>query len=118
VVLLIVAVAGFWIALSLYHGLGTDASLRRQLISLETQSQSLSRQVQAQSAELKTAGSSSAQAEIARAQGLVAPGERVYAVENPVQAAGPVAIQQGAVDVGQTAHNLVQGLLGLPLPAG
>jgi len=114
-VLLIVAVAGLWIALSLYRGLGTDASLRRQVVTLANQSQSLSRQVQAQREELGTAASAAAQAEIARSQGLVAPGEKVYAVENPVEAAGPVAIQQGAAEVGQTAQALAQALLG-PIP--
>ncbi len=115
-VLLIAALAGFWIALSLYHGLGTDAGLQRQLDSLQAQSQSLARQVQAQRVELKTASSVAAQSELARAEGLVPSKERVYAVENPVEAAGPVAIQQGAAEVGQTAQNLVHTLLGLLPP--
>ncbi|HVB54509.1 MAG TPA: hypothetical protein VNF24_10015 [Candidatus Acidoferrales bacterium] len=113
VVLLIVTVAGFWIALGLYHGLRTDAGLRRQLTQLQGQSQSLSGQVQAQRLELLTAASSLAQAELARSQGLSPSTDQVYAVENPVQAAGPVAIQQGAVEVGQTAQSLVQSLLGV-----
>jgi cell division protein FtsB len=117
VVLLIVAVGGFWIALSLYHGLGTDALLKRQLTQLQAQSQSLSRQVQAQREELKTASSAASQSEIARSEGLVPPTDKVYAVENPVEAAGPVAIQQGAVEVGQTAQDLVQALLGVTPPA-
>jgi len=109
--------ASFWIALSLYRGLGTEAALHRQLTQLQAQSQSLTHRVQDQRVELKTASSSAAQAEIARAEGLVPPTDRVYAVENPVQAAGPVAIQQGAEVVGQTAHSLVQSLLGLTSPA-
>jgi cell division protein FtsB len=117
VVLLIVAVAAFWIALSLYHGLGTEANLRHQLTQLQGQSQNLEHEVQAQRVELKTASSAAAQAEIARAEGLVPPTDKVYAVENPVQAAGPVAIQQGAEEVGQTASSLVQSLLGLAPPA-
>jgi cell division protein FtsB len=118
VVLLIVTVAGFWIAVSLYHGLGTDASLQRQLSQLQSQSQSLSRQVQAQREELKTASSSASQAEIARSEGLAGSTDKVYAVENPVEAAGPVAIQQGAAEVGQTAQALVQALLGISPPSG
>lgn len=113
--LLIVAVAGVWIALSLYHGLGTDATLHRQLLRLQAQSQGLSHQVQAQGEELRTAASAASQAELARSVGLAPPTDKVYAVENPVEAAGPVAIQQGALEVGQTAHDLVQALLGLPL---
>lgn len=116
-VLLIVAVASFWIALSLYRGLGTEAALHRQLTQLQAQSQSLTNQVQVQRVELRTASSSAAQAEIARAEGLVPPTDQVYAVENPVQAAGPVAIQQGAEEVGQTAQSLAQSLLGLAPPA-
>ncbi|MGA7173482.1 MAG: hypothetical protein WCB86_01260 [Candidatus Dormiibacterota bacterium] len=116
VVLLIVTVAGFWIAVSLYHGLGTDASLQRQLSQLQSQSQSLSRQVRAQREELKTASSSASQAEIARSEGLAGPTDKVYAVENPVEAAGPIAIQQGAAEVGQTAQALVQALLGISPP--
>lgn len=112
--LLIVAVAGCWIALSLYHGLGADAALHRQLLSLQAQTQGISRQVVAQREELKGASSAAAQAEIARSDGLMAPGEKVYALENPVQAAGPGAIQQGTEKVGQTAQALVQQLLGLP----
>jgi cell division protein FtsB len=115
-VLLIVTVAGFWIALSLYHGLGTDSSLQRQLNQLQAQSQSLSRQVQAQREELQTASSAASQAEIARSEGLAPPTDKVYAVENPVEAAGPVAIQQGAAEVGQTAQELIHALLGVPLP--
>jgi len=115
-VLLIVTVAGFWIAASLYHGLGTDASLRRQLDQLQLQSQGLTSQVQAQRQELTTAASAAAQSEIARSEGLTGPTEKVYAVENPVQAAGPVAIQQGADAVGQTAQALVQELLGISPP--
>jgi cell division protein FtsB len=114
VVLLIVAIAGFWIALSLYRGLGTDAALHRQVLSLQAQTQGISRQVQAQREELKTASSDVSQAEIARSEGLVAPGDKVYAVENPVQAAGPGAIQQGVAEVGETAQVLVQTLLGIP----
>jgi len=114
-VLLIVAVAGVWIALSLYHGLGTDATLQHQLLRLQAQSQGLSHQVQAQGEELRTAASAASQAELARSVGLAPPTDKVYAVENPVEAAGPVAIQQGALEVGQTAHDLVQALLGLPL---
>ncbi|MGA8206530.1 MAG: hypothetical protein WB801_06745 [Candidatus Dormiibacterota bacterium] len=114
VVLLIVAIAGCWIALSLYRGLGTDAALDRQVLSLQAQTQGISRQVEAQREELKGAPSAAAQAEIARSEGLVAPGEKVYALENPVQAAGPGAIQQGVEEVGQTAQSLVQELLSLP----
>jgi cell division protein FtsB len=117
VVLLIVAVAGCWIALSLYRGLGTDAALHRQVLSLQAQTQGISRQVEAQREELKTASSATAQAEIARSEGLVAPGEKVYAIENPVQAAGPGPIQQGTEEVGETAQNLVQTLLGIPVSA-
>ena len=116
-VLLIVAVAGFWIAVSLYRGLGTDAALHRQLLQLQAQSQSLSRQVQAQREELRTAASPASQAEIARSDGLAPSSDRVYAVENPIQAAGPGAIQQGATEVGQTAQALAQALLGLA-PSG
>jgi cell division protein FtsB len=112
--LLIVAIAGCWIALSLYRGLGTDAALQRQVLSLQAQTQGISRQVGAERQELKGASSSGAQAEISRSEGLVAPGEKVYALENPVQAAGPGAIQQGTEEVGQTAASLVQELLGLP----
>ena len=86
--LLIVAIAGCWIALSLYRGLGADAALHRQVLSLQAQTQGISRQVAAEREELKGASSSAAQAEIARSEGLVAPGEKVYALENPVQAAG------------------------------
>lgn len=114
--LLIVTVAGFWIALSLYHGLGTDASLQRQLTQLQSQSQALAHEVQAQREELKTASSAAAQAEIARSEGLAPSSEKIYAVENPVEAAGPVAIQQGAEEVGQTAQSLVNSLLGLAPP--
>ncbi|MGC1909629.1 MAG: hypothetical protein WA809_08540, partial [Candidatus Dormiibacterota bacterium] len=99
-----------------YHGLGTDASLQRQLSRLQSQSQSLSRQVQAQREELKTASSPASQAEIARSEGLAGPTDKVYAVENPVEAAGPIAIQQGAAEVGQTAQALVQALLGISPP--
>ncbi len=113
-VLLIVAIAGCWIALSLYRGLGTDAALHRQVLSLQAQTQSISRQVVAQREELKGASSSVALAEIARSEGLVAPGEKAYALENPVQAAGPGAIQQGIEEVGETAQALVQATLGLP----
>jgi len=112
-VLLIVAIAGCWIALSLYRGLGADAALHRQVLSLQAQTQGISRQVAAEREELKGAPSAAAQAEIARSDGLVAPGEKVYALENPVQAAGPGAIQRGTEDVGQTAQALVQELLGL-----
>lgn len=103
--------------MSLYRGLGTEADLHRQLTQLQAQSQSLTNQVQVQRVELRTASSSAAQAEIARAEGLVPPTDQVYAVENPVQAAGPVAIQQGAEEVGQTAQSLAQSLLGLAPPA-
>ncbi|MGH7643404.1 MAG: hypothetical protein ACRENX_10445 [Candidatus Dormibacteria bacterium] len=116
-VLLIVTVAGFWIALSLYHGLGTDARLQRQLTQLQSQSQNLSRQVQAQRLELRTASSAAAQGEIARSEGLAPATDKIYAVENPIQAAGPVAIQQGALEVGQTAQSLVQSLLGVAPPS-
>ncbi|HEY6538927.1 MAG TPA: hypothetical protein VI138_07820 [Candidatus Dormibacteraeota bacterium] len=116
VILVIVAGAGFWIALSLYHGLGTEAALHGQLSRLQAQSASLAHQVQSQRVELKTASSAAAQAEIARAEGLVPPGDHVYAVENPVQAAGPVAIEQGASEVGQTVQSLVQTLLGVTPP--
>lgn len=115
--LLIVAVAGCWIAVSLYRGLGTDAALRRQLFQLQAQSQSLSQQVQAQHEELKTASSPASQAEIARSDGLALPSDQVYALENPLQAAGPSAIQQGTAVVGQTAQDLVQSLLGLATPS-
>lgn len=108
------AIAGCWIALSLYRGLGADAALHRQVLSLQAQTQSISRQVVAEREELKGASSGAAQAEIARSEGLVAPGEKVYALENPVQAAGPGAIQRGAEQVGATAQSLVQQLLGLP----
>jgi cell division protein FtsB len=112
--LLIIFIAGCWIAVSLYRGLGTDAALHSQVLSLQAQTQGISHQVAAEREELKGASSSAAQAEIARSEGLVAPGEKVYALENPVQAAGPGAIQQGVAEVGQTAQSLVQQLLGLP----
>lgn len=114
--LAIVAVAAIWIGISLYHGLRTDAGLHRQLLQLQAQSQSLGRQVQAQKEELGSAASAAYRVEIARSEGLSLPGEQVYAIENPVQAAGPGAIQQGAAEVGQTAQALVQQLLGLPSP--
>ena len=112
--LAIVAVAAIWIGVSLYHGLGTDAALHRQLLHVQAQSESLGRQVQAQQEELSSASSAASQAEIARSEGLALSGEQVYAIENPVQAAGPSKIQQGATEVGQTADSLVQTLLGLP----
>lgn len=116
-VLVIVAAAGFWIAVSLYHGLGTDAQLQRQLDHLQGQTQSLTSQVQAQRVELQTAGSPAAQSELSRAEGLVEPGEKVYAIESPVKAAGPGAIQRAAEEVGQTALGLAQEFLVPPAPS-
>jgi cell division protein FtsB len=113
-VLLIVAVAAIWVGASLCHGLGSDAALHRQLGRLEVQSQAIERQVQAQREELSSAPSLAAQAEIARSQGLSEAGEQVYVLESPVEAAGPVAIQQATSEVGQTAQSVVQTLLGVP----
>jgi cell division protein FtsB len=113
-VLAITALAAIWIGASLYHGMGTDVVLHRQLQRLEVQSQVLERQVQAQREELRSAPSSAAEADIARSEGLSDSGEQVYALESPVEAAGPVAIQQATSEVGQTAQSIVQTLLGLP----
>lgn len=108
------ALAALWVGVSLSRGLSTDASLQRQLVQLQQQSQSLRQQIQAQHQELSSAASAAGQEELARSEGLAAAGDRVYVVENPVRAAGPATIQQAAAEVGQTARSLANSLLGLP----
>ncbi len=108
------ALAVAWIGLALYHGLGTDAQLHRQLLQLQQQSQGLSQELRAQRQELSSAASRAGQEELARSEGLSTPGEQVYVVENPVRAAGPATMARATTAVGQSAQGLAQSLLGLP----
>ncbi len=105
-----------WLGLSLLQNYRADSALRRQLLTLQQQTAQLQSQNQAQGQELGAAGSASAQQEIARAEGLTAPGEQVYAIESPLRASGPDPLEQGTSQVAQALSSLAQSLAALPPP--
>ncbi len=107
-----------WLGLGLYQNYRSDASLRRQLLDLQYQTQALQGQDRAQSQELGAAGSSAAQAEIARADGLSPAGEQVYVIESPLRASGPGPLEQGIGLVAQSLGGMARSLAPTPTVAG
>jgi hypothetical protein len=111
-VLVAVLLAG-WIALAAYSSYRSDQALRVQLGQLQGQTSSLAAQVQAQRQEVGYAGSPAWQAELARADGLGAPGEQTYVIESPAQAAGPGPVEQAAAQLGVAVTQISQGISAL-----
>ena len=107
------AVLAAGIGFAAYSSHRSDQALRQQLSQLQAQTQTLNGQVQAEGRELSAAGSPAWQAELARAQGLTAPGEQVYVIESPALAAGPTPAEQGAQEVGRLVQSFAQGVLSL-----
>jgi len=113
VMMLGAAVLAAGIGLAAYSSHKADQALRQQLVQLQAQTQTLNGQVQAERQELTAAGSPSWQAELARAQGLTAPGQQVYVVESPAVAAGPTPAEEGIQEVGHSVQLIAAGVAGL-----
>ncbi|MHB1500092.1 MAG: hypothetical protein ACYCYK_02795 [Candidatus Dormibacteria bacterium] len=102
-----------WIAVAAYSAYRSDQAMRQQLGQLQAQTSALSGQVQAQRQEVAYAGTSAWQAELARANGLGAPGQQTYVIETPAQVAGPGPVEQAATEVGSAVAMIAQGVRSL-----
>lgn len=111
--MLTAAVLAVGIGFAAYSSHRSDLALRQQLLQLQAQTQTLNGQVQAKRQEFSAARSPAWQAELARAQGLTAPGEQVYVIESPAVAAGPTAAEQGVQAVARSVQVVAAGVLGL-----
>jgi hypothetical protein len=110
---IVAAILALSIGVAAYGSHRSDQGLSRQLVKLQAQAQILGNQVKAQQQEVADAGSPAWQQELARADGLAAPGQKVYAIESRAQAAGPAAVEQGVAQVGQAVEEIAQGALAL-----
>lgn len=97
-----------------YSTYRSDQALGRQLLEIQSQTGQLQVQVAAQNQELKVAATSQWQAELARADGLSAPGETVYVIESAAAAAGPGPAQAGVERAAQVVSTLVAGTQAAP----
>ena len=107
------AVLACWIAVAAYSSYWSDQALRQQLGQLQAQTSALSGQVKAQRQEVTYASTPAWQAELARANGLGAPGEQTYVIESPAQVAGPGPVEQAVTEVGSAVTTISQGVLAL-----
>ncbi len=98
-------------ALSTYR---SDQALGRQLLAIQGQASQLQTEVAAQNQELAVAGASQWQAELARADGLSAPGESVYVIESAAAAAGPGPAQAGVERAAQVVSEFATAVQGPP----
>ncbi|MHB8313571.1 MAG: hypothetical protein ACYDD0_09785 [Candidatus Dormibacteria bacterium] len=113
VMMLVAAVLATGIGLAAYSSHRSDQALRQQLVQLQAQTLTLNGQVRAERQELAAASSPAWQSELARAQGLAAPGQQVYVIESPAAVAGPTPAEQGVQEVGHSVELIASGVLGL-----